>query len=271
MPRVFAATIPAIRSRALLSLLVVIMTLTVAACGGGSAQSSATPTATAIPTVALDAQLAQKTVYIASTGATVSSTGTVYALNAQTGKVGWKYATGGMYGTPVLAGGAIYVAPQSDEVIALDAASGAKRWAFKRPDGSSNVGFDGYVAVAGSTVYAACDAGSVYALNAADGKLLWQFKPETIADHIYAPPAVVNGLVYVSSSGVSDAVYALDAATGAVRWRAKAPGGFDGRPFATADTVYDGATDHNFYAIDAKTGAVRWRFMTGDVVWSRPR
>src|SRR5262245_18461046 len=123
MPRLFAVIIPAIRSRALLSLLVVMMALIVTACGHASAQSSATPTVTAIPTVALDASLAQKTVYIASTGATVSSTGTVYALNAQTVKVGWKYATGGMYGTPVLANGAIYVAPQSDEVIALDAAS----------------------------------------------------------------------------------------------------------------------------------------------------
>jgi outer membrane protein assembly factor BamB len=191
----FAMTIPAIRSRALLSSLFVVMILTTAACGGGSTQASGTPTTTAIPIVALDEALAQKTVYVASTGATVSSTGTVFALNAQTGKVSWKFGTGGMYGTPVLADGAIYVAPQSDEVIALDAASGAKRWAFKRPDGSSNVGFDGYVAVAGSRVYVACDAGSVYALNAADGKLLWQFKPETVADHIYAPPAVVVGMV----------------------------------------------------------------------------
>ena len=55
MPRMFAVTIPAIRSRALLSLLFVVMILTTTACGGGSTQASATPTATAIPTVALDA------------------------------------------------------------------------------------------------------------------------------------------------------------------------------------------------------------------------
>jgi outer membrane protein assembly factor BamB len=263
----FAATDnPAIGARALVSSLFVVMALA-AGCGNGSAQSSATPPATAIPTVSLDASLAQKTVYVASTGATVSSTGTVYALNAQTGKSGWTYATGGMYGTPVLADSAIFVAPQSDEVIALDAASGAKRWTFMRPDGSRMTGFDGYVAVAGSTVYAACDAGSVYALNTADGKLLWQFTPANPSDHIYAPPAVASGLVYVASAA---AFYALDATTGAVRWKAIAVGGFDGRPIASSDTVYVGANDHNVYALDAKTGAVRWRFLTGDVVWSRP-
>jgi outer membrane protein assembly factor BamB len=167
---------------ALFSVLVVIVALTVAAYGGASAQSSGTPIATGIPIVALDAQLAQKTLYVASTGANVSSTGTVYALNAQTGKVGWKYATGGMHGTPVLADGAIYVAPQSDEVIALDAASGAKRWAFTRPDGSRNMGFDGYVTVAGSTVYAACDAGSVYALRTSDGALGWAFTTDNLTE-----------------------------------------------------------------------------------------
>jgi outer membrane protein assembly factor BamB len=270
MFRLPCATLISIRLRALLSSLFVILAFAVTACGGGSTQSATTPTATAIPTVALDAQLGQKTVYVASTGATVSSAGSVFALNAQTGKVKWKYATGGMYGTPVLADGAIYVAPESDEVIALDAATGAKRWTYTRPDGSRSTGFDGYVAVAGSTVFVACDAGSVYALNTADGKLLWQFKPLAPADHIYAPPAVANGLVYDSSAGSSNAFYALDATTGAVRWKASAPGGFDGRPLATADAVYVGANDHNLYALDAKTGVVRWRFLTNDIAWSRP-
>jgi outer membrane protein assembly factor BamB len=280
MPRVFAATgIPAIRSRALFSSLFLFMALAVAAGGSGSAQSSATPTATAIPTIALAASLAQKTGYVASTGATVSSTGTVYALNAQNGKAGGTYATGGMYGTPVLADGAIYIAPQSDEVIALDAASGVKRWSFTRPDGDRDSGYHGYVAVAGSTVYAA--AGSVYAgandynlyaLDAKTGVVRWRF---LTGDVVWSRPAVANGLVYVAPR--DQYVYALHTADGKLLWKVKTTGTAAEPPLPTGaattlvgDALYVGAQGEAVYAIKAADGAQIWRHDVGVAVDNAP-
>jgi hypothetical protein len=86
MPRPPRATISSLRACITLVSFLLLPTLTVVACGGASTQSSAAaPTVTAIPTVALDASLAQQTVYVASLGQTVSSKGAIFALSADTG------------------------------------------------------------------------------------------------------------------------------------------------------------------------------------------
>jgi len=62
-----------------------------------------------------------------------SDDGNVYALNAGTGTLLWKYATGnGVESSPTVANGVVYVgsAPYNGSVYALNANTGAKLWSY---------------------------------------------------------------------------------------------------------------------------------------------
>jgi outer membrane protein assembly factor BamB len=154
----------------------------------------------------------------------ISGDGTVFALDAATGRLRWRYRTAGIVGSgPAVAGGTVYVGGvgyrttmygSDGGVYALDAATGRLRWRYTTGDTVTSG-----PAVAGGTVYVSDVVGQVYALDAATGSLRWT---RTIADAVESSPAVAGGTVYVSD--VVGQVYALDAATGPWdpprRWRA---------------------------------------------------
>jgi outer membrane protein assembly factor BamB len=198
------------------------LVLALARCGAGQMQGSAAhPTATPAPHVALDAGLAQDTVYaVASTGVSTSYPGFLLALNARTGAVRWKHATAGLAGTPAVAGGELYIAPQDGTIYGLDAATGAIRWTFHR---SVRVGDriddDGYPTLAGQTLVVGSDGGVVYALDAATGKPLWQRTVDSGGD---SAPAIRDGAV--SMTTVNGTVSALRASDGALNWSYHASG-----------------------------------------------
>ena len=204
----------------------------------------------------------------------ISATGwSLTALNALTGAVRWKLPTGGMIGKPVIANGVIYFAPQDGYVYAVDAATGKLRWRFQRTVNiSQTVGLDGYPALDGDTLYVASDGGAVYALDAQTGQQRWLFTlPQH--GHMYAAPAAGNGLVYVSSAGGANTFYALDEATGKVVWQLTEPEGFDSYPLLAGKTVYAGANAYyqaSLYALDAQTGKIRWQFQAPNLVIARP-
>ena len=72
-----------------------------------------------------------------------SHDGTVYALNASTGMVGfnlelhnnvvWSYATGDMimFSSPTVADGVVYVGSYNDKVYALNATTGHLLWSYE--------------------------------------------------------------------------------------------------------------------------------------------
>lgn len=247
-----------------LALLALLLALT--GCAAGSTTSTINQTPRATPTAtpaALDPALGSLTLYVASHVA--SASGELTAFNAQTGAVRWHVRTAAMYGTPAVAAGTVYVAPQDGSVQALRARDGTPLWSFTR-----NAQVDGYPTVAGGVVYVSADEGAVYALNAATGKLIWRFNAPNNNDHIYAATAVAGGEVFVSSGGSDDNFYTLDAATGSVRWQVHAAGGFDGVPLAANGVVYAGANDNALYAMRASDGAVLWRLMTQGHIIAQP-
>ena len=61
-----------------------------------------------------------------------SGDGNVYALDAATGVLRWKFHTGNVvHASPALAAGTLYVGSWDSYFYALDAASGKERWRFK--------------------------------------------------------------------------------------------------------------------------------------------
>ncbi len=185
----------------------------------------------------------------------------VYALDAKTGSLRWKYQTGnGVWSSPAVSGGVVYVGSRDKNVYALDAVTGALIWKYTTGDV-----VDSSPTVAGDVVYVGSHDGSVYALDAASGSLKWKY---TIGYPVGTSPAVSIGLIYVGSY---DGVYALDAINGAFRWKYKTDGlVVDSSPAISGSLVYVGSRDKNVYALDAVTGALIWKYTTGSWVDSSP-
>jgi outer membrane protein assembly factor BamB len=201
--------------------------------------------------------VANGTVYVGS------SDYNVYALNANTGALLWKYATNGrVYSVPTVANGRVYFGSSNNDhnVYALNATTGALLWTYT----TTSYGV-GSPTVAGGAVYVGSfDSDSIlYALNADTGTLLWQFQ----GPFKMASPAVVNGVVYTASG--YDAL-ALKASTGELLWTYDTGLEVFNSPAVSNGIVYITGSDGNAYALDAVTGALLWKYMSGGYTSSPP-
>ena len=143
----------------------------------------------------------------------------------------WMVETGEMRvheSAPIVNNGVMFVTSPNNQVIALDAKTGAVLWRYKRPrvpgalvphDTSRGV------ALYGNKVYFAGGEAVVVALDAQTGKELWT---TTVADnksayYISLAPLIANGKLMVGTSGgefgVRGFVAALDPETGKELWR----------------------------------------------------
>lgn len=195
----------------------------------------------------------------------------VWAFDAVTGATRWRIGASisNIVGSPTLAGSVLYVATTEDQVLALDAATGARIWEAK-PNGGGGSGFYSSPTVADGKVFAASLNHRIYALDAVSGTVLWSFQT---GGHNSSTPAVVDGTVYFGSRDGN--VYAVDANTGALRWKVQYGTGIlasiQSSPAVSDGTVYIGTNnDRRVIALNAATGAVRWTFRAGGVVLSSP-
>jgi len=158
-----------------------------------------------------------------------SESGTVYALDRDSGQVDWQVSTGGaVKGGLALDDGVLYGANYAGQVFALRASTGSYVWQSSTQGLSFGRGGPVYStpAVAFGRVYLGSIDGRVYSFDADTGNLLWS---HSTGDWVYAAPAVAD-------TKRSD------------------------------PTVYVGSKDHTFYALDAETGDVRWQKDLGGVI-----
>jgi polyvinyl alcohol dehydrogenase (cytochrome) len=142
-------------------------------------------------------------------------------------------------GTPVVAANTVVAASNGGSVFALDAATGRQLWTrdVNEPiNGTATIDAAGglvYVPIATP------DHPHLLALRLSNGAVAWDAVLSTEkGTDVYGSPVVWNGMVFIGTSAdqgdVSKArgtVVALDAATGALRWRTyTVPPGFDGAP-----------------------------------------
>lgn len=211
--------------------------------------------------------------------------GSIYAVEAASGRQLWRHATGGpVAGSPAVAEGTVYVMSYDGKFYALNARTGVTRWKFatggeRRFEARGLHGmqphnqtiadpYDIYLSspvVAAGAVYFGSGDGNVYALDAASGALRWKYRT---GDVVHASPAYANGVVFIGSW--DSYFYAIDAASGALKWRfhsGEDPDnhnqvGFQSSPAVVDGVVYTGCRDSNLYALDAATGQEKWRFGT---------
>lgn len=192
-----------------------------------------------------------------------SGDGNVYALDAQTGVLHWKFATGDVVrASPAVAGATVYVGSWDSYLYALDAETGAVRWRFKTgedPVNYNQVGFQSSPAVADGVVYVGCRDAHVYALDARTGRKLWDYY--TSKAWVMGTPAVGGGSVY-AGTGDTRRFLALDAKTGRPRFSLDTKTALFSSPALAGEMAYVGALNGRLYAIDVKAGRLVWEFRT---------
>ena len=208
--------------------------------------------------------------------------GELLAVQYDTGEVLWRYTTRGAVLRPpvvvdVTAPDAkqrdvvVVFSNEADQVVALDAVTGAFRWQYKTetPEEYTLHGHAG-VAASGELLFTGFANGTMVALRAKTGSVAWLTTLTGDAERfvdVDATPVVRGDAVYVTSS--SGGVWAIDQATGLVRWHTnldvdtKAGGGSGvfGGLTADDDRLYVVAADLGVYALDFG-GNVLWRHGT---------
>jgi len=186
--------------------------------------------------------------------------GEVYAIDKRTGKLRWKFQTGGkIKGSVAEVGGTVYVGSYDGHVYALNALTGKELWrASVQARLGSNGTFYATPALAYGRVYIGSTDGKEYSYGAKSGDLLWS---RSTGSYIYASAAVWNRLVLVGSYDQN--FYAFDAATGEVRWQFHADGPISGSATVLGKIVYFSTFAKTTYALDAATGKLVWSFPDG--------
>lgn len=187
--------------------------------------------------------------------------GNLFALDAATGKLKWKYASGYyLESSLTVANGLVYAANGGvggeNNVFAVDTGTGVLKWNFRVPGGVINSSPD----FSNGNIYIGSFDENLYCINAITGQLNWKFKTDSA---IYSSPTVANGVVYVGCD--DNNLYAIDASTGSLKWKFSAGiygGGVQSSPAVANGVVYVGCNTGNVYALNAATGAEIWAFST---------
>ena len=177
------------------------------------------------------------------------------ALDRQTGQVLWVRGIESEW-PPVVHDGVVYLAA-SDELHALDAATGTSIWRVPLP---------GTLAVPlvfdTGWLFAVSEPGEVVAFRAADGQRLWN-RSLGAAPRSPAVAGEDDAIYFTLANG---RVVSLNLPDGSTRWEQQLPGMLS-EPSWAEERVFVGSTDNFFYALRADTGALAWKWRAGgDVI-----
>ncbi len=219
----------------------------------------------------------------------LSTSGAVYCLNRETGKIIWKFDDDGetqhMYSSPCLANGRLYIgegmhANQVCKFYCLDAGSGQKLWQFVTAGH-----IESSPCVADGKVFFAAGDDGLYCLDAVSGAPRWHYEAPI---HVDASPSVVDRCLYcgsgVSRTRKTTQVFCLNADTGAVLWQKPTDLPVWGSPAVSGDQVFFGLGNGRLtqsalapekpagavLCAAAKNGETQWRYDVRDGVLVRP-
>lgn len=192
-----------------------------------------------------------------------SGDGNLYALDAASGELRWKFQTGDVvHSSPAYAAGVLYFGSWDSFFYAVDAATGKEKWRFhggEDPLIHNQVGFQSSPAVVDGVVYTGCRDSNLYALDAATGKEKWRFNDEL--SWVITSPAVTQGNVFFATSD-SSLYHVVDAVTGKPLLRQQSKAYMFSSPAVVGDVVLIGVLNGTLEARDIKTGELLWDFRT---------
>jgi outer membrane protein assembly factor BamB len=176
------------------------------------------------------------------------------ALDRERGDTSWMREVETVW-PPVVGPGVVFLAA-SDELHALDAATGETRWRvpLDRPAGAP-------MSIDSRLLAIVADNGVVTMHNLVDGARVWE---QQLGAKPRSGVVFGGGAAYVTLD--DGRVAALSLQTGEVLWETRLPGRLS-EPGWAVDRVLVGSDDNFFYALDAEDGELAWKWRSGgDVV-----
>jgi len=189
--------------------------------------------------------------------------GYVAALNAADGAAVWTVKPAGpLRGEPSVAGDAVYVMSQDNQIYSLKAADGSTNWSNAAALEIAGVFGSAAPAIGQGTVVAGFSSGELNAYRYENGRMVWQdalsrttmsTSVASLSD-IDADPVIDSGTVYAVGQG--GRMVALDLFSGQRVWELNF-GGIS-TPWLAGDWVFAVNDKAQLVAIARRTGKIRW-------------
>ena len=224
------------------------------------------------------------------------STGTIYALNTDQGKMIWKQEVGERTVEPITTGNLLIVGTENG-LYALDLETGNVEWkqekgqVISKPVITNSLiisGFsDGYIYAFGpdsgeikwtyglsdSTIVSELQRDKIcfgsddacYAFDLENKEIIWEYKTD---GKITASPRASSSMIYFGSWDGN--IYALNSTDGSLKWKYETGWGIDTTPVISDRLVFVGSNDNNFYALDEENGDLKWFFTCRASIHSSP-
>ncbi|MBF8185823.1 PQQ-binding-like beta-propeller repeat protein [Nonomuraea sp. K274] len=211
-------------------------------------------------------------VYIGTRDENGAENHAVHAVDLATGRALWRFPTDGQVeGTPVVANGIVYASTVRGTLFALDAKTGKKRWSITKGDSEDGV-HRGWMYeqpnYEDGVIYQVYSIGErrLMALDAATGKQLWDTRLDGgwISE---TPSALGDGRLYVA--GDNDWLVALNAKTGAEEWRGEPASCTNTTPTFSDGLLYLGCEGDELVVLNASTGKEVWRYSSPEESYLR--
>ncbi len=196
----------------------------------------------------------------------------VYALDAASGGLKWKFKTGDVvHASPAVAGGKVFIGSWDSYFYALDASTGEVKWRYKTGEDAdihNQVGIQSSAAVVDGLVYFGCRDAHLYALDEQTGQLKWSYS--TKGSWVIASPVVDQGKVYFTTSDTG-LLYAADAKSGSILFSIEFKHWpLFSSPALAGNTIYVGSTAGTMSAVDLASHAIAWSFATDSSIKNGP-
>ena len=192
-----------------------------------------------------------------------NGTGYVAALDAATGGAAWTVRPGGpLRGAPTVAGDAVYVMSQDNQLYSLKAADGATNWSSAAALEIAGVFGSASPSVAAGTVIAGFSSGELNAYRYENGRQVWQdtlsrtsisTSVASLSD-IDADPVIDGGQVFAIGKG--GRMVALELNSGQRQWEQNIAG--IATPWVAGDWVFVTTDEAKLIALHRSNGRVRW-------------
>lgn len=194
-----------------------------------------------------------------------SGDGNVYALDAASGALKWKFKTGNVvHASPAIADGTLFIGSWDSYFYALDPTTGKEKWHFKTGedhDKNNHVGIQSSAAVMDGVVYFGCRDSHIYAVDEKTGKKIWDMYNG--GGWVSDSPAVLNGVLYIGT-GSDTSFHSLNAKTGEQLVSQKVKSATFASPAIAGNLLYVATFNDTLTAMDLKTQKPVWTFTTGD-------
>jgi outer membrane protein assembly factor BamB len=190
--------------------------------------------------------------------------GFLYALDAASGKLQWKFQTDGpVHSTPAVHDGVAYIAGCDERLRAVRVKDGKEVLGI-----SAGANTAASPVIDGSRAYVGTFNNEVLAFDLKGQKIIWRYSNHDRQFPFYSSGALADGKLIVGSR--DKLVHAIVAATGKAAWTSTTRARVDSSPAVAAGRAFVGSSDGHVYALDVATGEKSWEFDTGAPLTASP-